>query len=177
MIAKLKRIIAGFFLELLPRFAFPYANTFLFNLQGYKLHPTVRIFSTAKILGDISVSIGAFTFIGHETLIMGGASKITIGKNCDISSRVNIISGTHEIDMLNERSAGKGTGKDITIEDGVWIGFGATILPGATIAKKAIISAGSIVNKDIPAYTVAVGNPCKPIKKWNFETLSFDNIL
>lgn len=173
----IKRIIADFLLHVMPNMKFAKINAFLFRMKGYNIDLSAKIFSTAQILGDIYVNIGKNTFIGHETLIMGGDSKIIIGNNCDISSRVNIISGTHAVDMNNERSAGLGTGKDIIIEDGVWIGFGALVLPGVTIGKKSIIGAGSVVLKDIPPYCIAVGNPCTPIKKWNFENYVFESLI
>ncbi|MFC1825969.1 DapH/DapD/GlmU-related protein [Thermodesulfobacteriota bacterium] len=53
----------------------------------------------------------------------------------------------------------------VTIGKEVWVGMGVLILPGVTIGDGAIIGAGSVVIKDIPPYTVAVGNPCKVIKK------------
>jgi len=174
MTNKITRTVAGSLLRLMPRFAFPRLNAFLFRMQGYGVHPSARIFSTARILGDITVTIGESTFIGHEALIMGGESSITIGKNCDISSRVSIVSGTHETDMAGDRSAGKGIGKDIVIDDGVWIGFGALILPGVTIGRKAVIGAGSVVTRDIPPFTICAGNPCRPVKRWNPGTNSFD---
>lgn len=161
----------------MPSLRFARINAYLFKMKGYDIHQTARIISTVQILGNIKVSIGEHTFIGHETLIIGGDSSIYIGKNCDISSRVNIVSGTHHIDMEGERSAGLGIGKDIFIEDGVWIGFGVLVLPGVTIGEKSIIGAGSIVIKDIPSYCIAVGNPCKPIKKWNLEASTFENII
>jgi maltose O-acetyltransferase len=136
--------------------------------MGYEMDKGTVIASSAKLMGNIKIHIKKSTFIGHETMIMGGGDgDIEIGANCDISSRVNIISGTHEIDRINLRSAGKGMGKKIVIEDGVWIGFGATILPGVRIGLKAIIGAGSVVNKDIPPYSIAVGVPAKVIKTLN----------
>lgn len=142
-------------------------KVFLYRLLKYDLAPSVIIASSAKIIGNIKVKVGQHTFIGHETLIMGGLSTVTIGNHVDISSRVNIVTGTHEIDMINIRTAGRGIGKDIRIEDGAWIGFGVTILPGVTIGYKSIIGAGSVVVDSIPPYSVAVGNPCKVIKQFN----------
>nr|WP_262895498.1 acyltransferase [Mucilaginibacter segetis] len=60
--------------------------------------------------------------------------------------------------------------KQITIHDNVWIGANSVVTAGVTIGKHAIIGAGSVVTKDIPAYSVAVGNPARVIKKYNFET-------
>jgi maltose O-acetyltransferase len=138
--------------------------------MGYNLQTGVVIASSAKIMGVIKVNIGKFTFIGHETMIMGGGNgNITVGNYCDISSRVNIVSGTHYIDMDNVRSAGKGYGNEIIIEDGVWIGYGAIILPGVTIGYKSIVGAGTVVNKNVPPYTVVAGSPMRIIKRWNPE--------
>lgn len=53
----------------------------------------------------------------------------------------------------------------VTIEDGAWIGAGVIILPGVRIGKNAVIGAGSVVTKDIPANVVAVGNPCKVLRE------------
>jgi maltose O-acetyltransferase len=78
--------------------------------------------------------------------------------------------------MKNLRSAGQGISKNIIIEDGVWIGANTTIIGGVTIGKKSIIAAGSLVNRDIPAYTIAAGSPCKPIKVWNENHNDWDKI-
>ena len=53
----------------------------------------------------------------------------------------------------------------VKIEDGVWIGGGAIILPGVTIGRNSVIGAGSVVTRSIPANSLAVGNPCKVIKQ------------
>ena len=150
--------------RLIPTLRLNSVKTFLLNLAGHKVGKRVVIASTVLIKGNFNAHIGDATFIGHETMILGGTSDIYIGANCDTSSRVNLVMGSHEIDSKNLRSAGKGVSKSIIIEDGVWIGFGVIILPGVKIGKKAIIGAGSVVTKDIPANSVAVGNPCKVIK-------------
>ena len=95
---------------------------------------------------------------------MGGESFIKIGENCDISSNVSLICGTHEIGNMNRR-AGKGISKDIIICDGVWIGYGSTIMGGVTIGEGSIIAAGSLVNKNVPKNTIYGGIPAKEIKK------------
>ena len=73
-----------------------------------------------------------------------------IGKNCWIYQNVTI---------------GEVNKKAPVIGDNCLIGAGAIVLPGITIGKYAVIGAGSIVNRDIPDYTVAAGNPCKPIRR------------
>ena len=148
----------------------------MLRLSGVKCDPTARIVASAKII-YLNVTIGHDTFIGHQVLISGSDKhNIYIGKNVDIAPRVCILSGSHVIDMIGSHSAGEGSGGDVIIEDGVWVGANSTILPGVTIGEKAIIGAGSLVNKDIPPYCIAVGNPCKPIKKWNNQSKIFNAI-
>jgi len=152
-------------LSALPLIYFPRLNVLLNRLLGYNVAGTARIYSSVQIRGDIDVSIGEKTFIGHETIITGGAASITIGANCDISDRVAIVCGTHEIDPTGDRSAGIGIGKDVDIEDGVWIGFGAIVLPGVRVGRKAIVAAGAVVNKDVPPKTIVGGNPARIIRE------------
>jgi maltose O-acetyltransferase len=151
-------------------------KSYLLKLSGVDCSPSCRIVSSAKII-VLNLEVGKNTFIGHQVLITGDNNfKIKIGDNVDIAPRVCILSGSHDIDMLGTNSAGKGSGGDVLIDDGVWIGANSTIMPGVKIGKKAVIGAGSIVNKDIPPYCVAVGNPCRPIKTWNIKTQEFDKI-
>lgn len=147
----------------------------LLRFSGLKCSNSARIISSARIVFP-NVSIGDDTFIGHQVLITGnGNYKILIGSNVDLAPRVCILSGSHDIDMIGQHSAGGGSGGEVVIEDGVWIGANSTILPGVIIGKKAIIGAGSVVNKNIPAYCIAVGNPCKPIKFWNDALKVFES--
>lgn len=104
-------------------------------------------------------------------------NKITIGSNVLIAPNVQLYTATHPID-LDERLAPVETedgiqrirrtyALPITIKDGCWIGGGVVILSGITIGYGSVIGAGSIVTKDIPANSLAVGNPCKVIRQIN----------
>lgn len=104
-------------------------------------------------------------------------NKITIGSNVLIAPNVQLYTATHPID-LDERLAPVETedgikrvrrtyALPITIEDGCWIGGGVIILPGITIGNGSVIGAGSVVTKDIPANSLAVGNPCEVIRQIN----------
>lgn len=152
-----------------PTQLYPF-KSWLFRRAGFDVHPTARIVSSVSICSSqINLAVGKDTFIGHETMISGGPSSISIGDFVDIGPRVLIVSGTHEIDMAGSRSAGKGCSLDIKIEDGVWIGANSTITGGVTIGEKSVIAAGSTVIHSIPPYVVAAGIPCKPIKRWDEE--------
>jgi maltose O-acetyltransferase len=126
-----------------------------------------RVVSSVRIWGAIELTLGDDAFIGHEVLISGGKSCVTIGANVDIGPRVTIVTGAHEIDMQGPHSAGRGYSHDVTIEEGAWIGAGATILGGVTIGKKAVVAAGSMVTADVPPFTLAAGVPCRPKKRWS----------
>ena len=162
-------------IRLIPLLKLNSLKRFVYNNLGYEISPNVVISSSSELLGNIHIIIKGNTFIGHRTIIMGGGNgDISIGSDCDISSNVTIVSGTHEIDMINVRSAGKGIGKKIIIENGVWIGCGAIILGGVKIGFKSIIGAGAVVTRDIPPYSIAVGSPAKIIKTWNNEKKCWD---
>ena len=64
----------------------------------------------------------------------------------------------------------------IVVGEGCWIGQNVVIMPAVTIGKFAIIGANSVVNKEIPEYSIAVGNPARVIKKWNFETRTWEQV-
>lgn len=83
-----------------------------------------------------------------------------MGLNC------GIYTAAHPIDV-KKRNAGLEYAKEITIGNNVWLGGNVVILPDVTIGDNVVIGAGSVVTKDIPANTVAVGNPCKVIKGIN----------
>lgn len=101
-------------------------------------------------------------------------NRINIGNNVLIASDVKIYTATHSTKIAertqNQEQRTKSGGfcvtysKPITIEDNVWIGGGAIILPGVTIGNGAVIGAGAVVTKDIPANSIAVGNPARVIK-------------
>ena len=105
-----------------------------------------------------NVTIGSGVTVMNGALMMA-AGGITIEDKVMIAANVQLISNNHDPyvrDVL--------TCKPILIKYGAWVGAGATILPGVTVGKYAIVGANSVVNKDIPDYAVAVGSPAKVIK-------------
>ena len=105
-----------------------------------------------------NVTIGSGVTVMNGALMMA-AGGITIEDKVLIAANVQLISNNHDPydrDVL--------TCKPIRIKYGAWVGAGATILPGVTVGKYAIVGANSVVSKDIPDYGVAVGTPAKVIK-------------
>ena len=111
--------------------------------------------------GD-NISVGNNFFANVNCKILD-AGRVNIGNNVLIAPNVCIITEEHEFDFI-ERNKGFQHASPVTIEDNVWICTNATILPNVTIGKNSIIGAGSVVTKDIPPNSVAVGNPCKVIR-------------
>lgn len=136
---------------------------FLLRWAGAKVGSNVRIVSSAQFLTSGPIAIGDNTWIGHESLVIGGQAPVTIGKDVDIGPRVTISTGTHKLFTTPGRAAGEGYSLPVHIDDGVWIGVGAIVLGGIHIGKSAMIAAGSLVNKDVPENTVVGGVPAKPI--------------
>jgi len=103
-------------------------------------------------------------FYANFNCIMLDCNKIIIGDNVKLGPNVQIYTATHPTDY-RARNEGKEMAYKIIIGDNVWIGGGAIICPGVKIGKNTTIGAGSVVVSDIPDNVVAVGNPCRVIKK------------
>ena len=160
-----KRWIINRLIKIFPPTRFYEIKRKLLILGDIKIGDNCKIVSSARFIGNGPIKIGCKTFIGHEVLIIASNKAVKIGDNVDIAPRVLIANGTHEIDIYGERSAGQGLSKRITIGNGVWIGAGTIIISGVNIGEKSVIGAGSVVNKDIPNFSVATGNPCRVIRR------------
>ncbi len=88
--------------------------------------------------------------------------KVTIGNNVLFGPHVMISTGTHPIDPIERQKTEFGA--SISIGNDVWLGGNVSVLPGERIGNNCVIGAGSVVNRDIPDNSVAVGNPCRVIK-------------
>jgi len=88
---------------------------------------------------------------------------VRLGDDVAIGPNVQILAATHPIDPAL-RASGPELARPVTIGSQVWLGAGAIICPGVTIGDGVTIGAGSVVTKDIPARSVAVGNPCRVIR-------------
>lgn len=129
--------------------------------KGTHLGPTVFLREPRNI------RIGAYTYMNHNTMIIGGhnKAKVTIGDNVLTGPNVCFFASNHNYDdphiPINKQGYYEA---DIVVEDDVWIGANSVITAGVTIGKGSIIGAGSVVTKDIPPYSIAGGCPAKIIK-------------
>jgi len=118
------------------------------------------LYSMLSIVSIINCNVSI-----NEWVHLNGKGQIEIGDWVDIAHSVSIESADHGFSSLKDhiRFQEFTVGK-IIIEDDVWIGCGTRILKGVRIGKGSTIGAGSVVTKDIPPYSIAVGNPCVVIK-------------
>ncbi len=128
--------------------------------------------SSSRVYGT-SLEIGDYT--GIENLIVIGSQPVTIGKYCALAGHLTIISSNHILNKANiqarlqhlyfQDSMDDGSKGPVTIGNNVWIGLHCIILAGVTIGDGAVIGAGSVVTKSVEPFTIAVGNPAKPVRK------------
>lgn len=131
----------------------------------------VTIGKQCTISGIKNIKIGKNSSIGGRALILCTRAKLIIGNYVMIGPQVTIITGDHKINAIGKYMADvSDSEKDpendlpVVIEDDVWIGANSTILKGVTIGEGSVIAAGSVVTKNVTAYTVVGGVPAKIIK-------------
>ena len=108
------------------------------------------------------IRLGKRFFANFHLTILDEA-LVTIGDDCFCGPNVSIYTACHSTDPV-ERNARREWAKPVSIGNSVWIGGDVTILPGVTIGDNCTIGAGSVVTRDIPANSVAAGNPARVIK-------------
>ena len=198
-IARVLNLFPGFFVELYH--LAKNGSRDLFNKRRFKsaiidrgccFDPKTKLDKNSRVLHNSilnNVRLGSYSYIGRNCLIQ----NVRIGKFCSIANDVMIGLGSHPIDhfstsplfyrksnsfnislvkenlLFEEYSA-------IVIENDVWIGARVTILDGVTIGNGAIIAAGALVTKDVPAYAIVGGVPSKVIK-YRFESSKIESFL
>ena len=110
-----------------------------------------------------NIEIGENFYSNHNLVILDPA-KVTFGDNVFIGPNCGFYTPEHPLDT-QIRNSGIEYAKPITVGNNVWFGGNVTVLSGVTIGNNVVIGAGSVVTKDIPSNTIAVGNPCKVIRE------------
>ena len=110
-----------------------------------------------------NIEVGENFFMNFNCVILDGA-KVTFGDNVFIAPGCAFYTAGHPLDA-EQRNKGLEYALPIRVGDNVWIGGNVIVLPGVTIGDNCVIGAGSVVTRDIPAGTVAAGNPCRVLKK------------
>ncbi len=126
-----------------------------------------------------SISIGDDVFIGKSCIFQSTKSQIIIGNKVMFGPGVSIHGGNHRTDLVGRYMKSitldeklPENDMDVVISDDVWIGANAIILTGVTIGQGSVIGAGSVVTKNVPAYTILVGSqPQKIFERWDRENI------
>lgn len=140
----------------------------VYRLAGIKIGKGSTIHTRAKFYDPRNIEIGEDTIIG-EGVVLDGRAKLIIGNHVDIASEVMIYNSQHDIEDENF------TAKDeeVVIEDYVFIGPRAIILPGVKIGKGAVVAAGAVVTKEVPPYAIVGGVPAKIIGERKNKNLHY----
>lgn len=136
------------------------ARKILGEIIGTEVDPSTTVFIPFYTNIGINIKFGKNTFINHACsfLDLGG---IEIEDDVMIGPRVNITSENHPVAVADRKTLVPGK---VVIKKNAWIGAGATILPGVTVGENAVVAAGALVNKDVPANTLVGGVPAKVLK-------------
>ncbi len=129
-----------------------------FRFAGIKIGRGSTIHVGAKFYQPSGISIGEGSLIGDH-VVLDGRAPLRIGSHVDFASQVMIYNSQHDIHAVDFGAVSA----PVTIEDYVFVGPRAIILPGVTIGKGAVVAAGAVVTKDVPAGSVVGGVPAKVI--------------
>lgn len=131
----------------------------LFSLGDYSVIEAFACINNA--VGD--VIIGDHTRIGLHNTIIG---PVDIGSHVNLAQGITVTALNHNFNDTDKRIDEQGVSTTpVTIEDDVWVGANAVILPGVTIGNHCVVAAGAVVTKDVPPHSLVAGVPAKVIKK------------
>ena len=138
------------------------------NARGIILGNNVRIYEHCSLVVD-GVSNDSGIVIGDGSAMnfgvyIDGSGGVIIGKSVIFGPNVVVVSSQHTLLQGSTFSASPKKFAEVRIDDNVWIGGNATIMAGVTIGQGALIAAGSVVNRDVPAFSMVAGVPARVIK-------------
>ena len=126
-------------------------------------------------IGDVTIggkknllAIGRYSFLGKVTIALH--DEVIIGERVCINDGVEILTASHDVSDPKWQHVKK----KIVIEDYVWIGTGAMILPGAVLGRGSVVAARAVVSKPVERGSVVAGNPAKPLVKKRPEDLDYN---
>lgn len=141
---------------------------FFYRVAGIKIGKGSTLHTGTVFYDTPYITIGKDTIIG-EGAVLDGRDRITIGDHVDIASEVMIYNSEHDV----HDPEFKAISAPVVINDYVFIGPRAIILPGVTIGKGAVVGAGAVVTKDVPEFTIVGGIPAKVIGERQVKDLHY----
>jgi putative colanic acid biosynthesis acetyltransferase WcaF len=151
-------IVYSFFFRFSPK-PFHAWRSFLLKCFGAKIGKSVHVYPGAKIWAPWNLELADEAAVANG-VILYTQGKVTIGKRAVISQGAHLCSGSHDYNLQDFPLYTS----PIVIGDYVWVAAEAFIHPGIIVSEGCVIGARSVVTKDMPAWMVCAGHPCKPIK-------------
>lgn len=140
----------------------------IYRLSGVRVQTRAKIHFGARFFSPRGVSIGRGSLIG-EFAFLDGRGGLTIGEEVDVASQVLFYTSEHDVHTDDMRPVTA----PVVIKHHAFIGPRAIILPGVTIGEGAVVAAGAVVTKDVPAKTIVGGVPAKPIGERKITSLTY----
>ena len=123
-----------------------------------------------NVLGDVYV--GESSLVGVGNVVIG---PVTIGRDVLLAQYVVLSALNHEYADPYRPIRLQGVSvRAITVEDGAWVGAHAIVLPGLRVGRNAVVAAGAVVTKDVPDYSVVVGNPARVVRQYDPASGAFE---
>lgn len=141
---------------------------FFYRLAGVKIGKGSTIHMEARFYNPVNIAIGEDSIIG-EKVVLDGRGQLMIGNHVDIASEVMIYNAEH--DVQSEDFTAKSA--PVVIEDYVFVGPRAIILPGVKIGRGAVVGAGAVVTKNVEPFTIVGGVPAKIIGERKIKDLNY----
>lgn len=138
---------------------FRFARIALFKLRVHRCGKGVGLLMGVEIRKGANIEIGDRVVINPRVLLDGRGGRLVIGDDVDIAQEVNIWTLEHDVHSDSHAIVGG----DVVIEDHVWIASRATILPGVTIGRGAVVASNSVVTKDVPSLAIVAGVPAQVV--------------
>jgi acetyltransferase-like isoleucine patch superfamily enzyme len=151
---------------LLPDFTLPGTRAQALRIAGCDVRRRVSVFGHVRLVGPRgsakNLRIGPGSFISTNVTFCLDA-PITLGKNVSIGPHAMLYTATHALGLAERRMHMTSIAEPIVVEDGVWVGLAALILPGVRLGAGCVVSAGAVVTKDVPPHRIVAGNPAAVI--------------
>ena len=158
----------GFVLILIGHVPCHFVRRFFYRFFGMKIGSGSAIYTGARFYNASNIEVGEDTIIGEQA-VLDGRDKLVIGNHVDFATGVMIYNAEHDL----EDKDFKAVSAPVSIEDYVFIGPRAIILPGVKIGKGAVVAAGAVVSKNVEPFTIVGGVPAKLIRKRGLTNPSY----